>query len=108
MKKRTAASLSGTLRRELTRVANPARAAGMQAYMKSTMPYLGVSTVPMRAVCKRVFASHEVTDGRAWRRDVLEVWRGARYREERYAAIELSGDKRARSFQTMESLPMYE
>jgi len=102
------ASLQAILRRELRKVAVSTKAAGMQAYMKSSMPYFGVSTVPMRAVCKRVFAAHPIVDAPSWRRDVLAIWRGARYREERYAAIELSGDKRARRFQTLEALPMYE
>ncbi len=35
-------SLAATLRQRLADVAEPGRAAGMQAYMKSAMPYLGV------------------------------------------------------------------
>jgi 3-methyladenine DNA glycosylase AlkD len=62
----------------------------------------------MRAACKKVFSTHPVEDAATWRRDVLGVWRGARFREERYAAIELAGDRRARAFQTMAALPMYE
>jgi 3-methyladenine DNA glycosylase AlkD len=100
--------LPSILRRELRKSAIAENAPAMQAYMKSAMPYLGVSAVPMRAVCKRVFADHAIVDAAAWRRDALEVWRGAQYREERYAAIELTGDKRARPFQTMDALPMYE
>lgn len=76
--------------------------------MKSAMPFHGVGAVPLRAVCRRLFATHPVTDAAAWRRDVLSLWRGARFREERYAAIELTGDRRARPYQTMASLPMYE
>jgi 3-methyladenine DNA glycosylase AlkD len=49
-----------------------------------------------------------VTGSVAWRRDVLGIWRGARFREERYAAIELTGDRLARPFQRMDALPMYE
>jgi len=108
MKKRAAASLCAILRRDLAEVAVAGRAAGMQAYMKSAMPYLGVSSVPLRAVCKRVLSAHPLPSARSWRRDVLDLWHTARYREERYAAIELSGDKRARAFQTLEALPMYE
>jgi len=108
MKRTAAAALSASLRRELAGVALADKAAGMQAYMKSTMPYLGVSSVPLRQVCKRVFASHPMTDAASWRRDVLELWRGAHHREERYGAIELSGDKRARAFQTLAAVPMYE
>src|SRR5262249_50080112 len=35
-------------------------------------------------------------------------WRKAKYREERYAAIELTGDPRYRGFNTFETLEMYE
>ncbi len=76
--------------------------------MKSAMPFHGVGAVPLRAICKRVFAAHPVDDAAAWRKDVLAIWRGAKFREERYAAIELTGDRRARPFQTMDALGMYE
>jgi 3-methyladenine DNA glycosylase AlkD len=100
--------LLAALRRALARAGTPERVAGAQAYMKSAMPFHGVDTETLRAICKAVFASHPVPDAARWRRDVLAVWRGARFREERYAAISLTGDRRARPFQTMESLPMYE
>ena len=101
-------SLAETLRAKLSAVADPKRAPGMQAYMKSAMPYLGVSTVPMRQVCKSLFADLAWPDGAAWQADVLAIWRGAEYREERYAAIELTGVRAARAFQHMDALAMYE
>jgi 3-methyladenine DNA glycosylase AlkD len=67
-----------------------------------------VNAKTLRAICRRVFAAHPVERAPAWRRDVLAIWRGAKFREERYAAIELTGDRRARPFQTMASLPNYE
>lgn len=39
---------------------------------------------------------------------MLAIWRGARFREERYAALELAGMRRFQAFQTLETLPMYE
>jgi len=104
----TVGTLAGTLRSALRRVAEPARAAPMQAYAKSSMPYLGVIAVPLRRVCREVFADVELPTAAAWRRAVLELWRGARFREERYCAIELTGVKRFEPFQDMASLPMYE
>lgn len=101
-------NLSETLRAKLTETADPARASGMQAYMKSAMPYLGVSAVPMRQVCKTVFADLTWPDSTAWQADVLAIWRGARFREERHAAIELSGVRAARTFQRIDALPIYE
>ena len=101
-------TLLQTLRAKLSEVAEPERAPGMQAYMKSAMPYLGVSAVPMRQVCKAAFADVAWPDSEAWQADVLAIWRGAEYREERYAAIELTGVRAARGFQHMEALGMYE
>jgi 3-methyladenine DNA glycosylase AlkD len=100
--------LQRVLRAELKRVADPDRAAGAQAYMKSTMPFYGIASTPMRKVCREVFAEHPLSTPAAWRREVLRIWRGARYREERYAAIELTGYKRYRGFQDRDALPMYE
>jgi 3-methyladenine DNA glycosylase AlkD len=89
-------------------VADPARAPQMQAYMKSAMPFLGVSSVPLRAVCKDLFADLVYADGAAWQADVLAIWRAATFRELRYAAIELTGIRAARPFQTLAALAMYE
>jgi 3-methyladenine DNA glycosylase AlkD len=100
--------LAEILRAKLEAAADPARAIGMRAYMKSAMPCLGVSTEPRRAICKSVFAGLAWPDAAAWREDVLAIWRGARYREERYAAIELTGVRAAREFQHMDALAMYE
>jgi 3-methyladenine DNA glycosylase AlkD len=100
--------LLAEIRRELSREAEPERAKGMQAYMKSAMPFLGVPSPRMRAICKRVFAGHAIVDAATWRNDVLALWRGAKFREERYAAIELTSERRARAFHTMDALPMFE
>lgn len=100
--------LLSTIRRAFAREGDPQRARDMQAYMKSTMPFHGVPAPRMRAICKQVFAAHDVEDAVTWRDDVLSLWRGARFREERYAAIELTSDRRARPFHTMAALPMFE
>ena len=89
-------------------MAEPGRAAGMRAYMKSEMPYLGVSAVPLRQVCRALFAGLEWRHSADFQSTVLRIWRGARHREERYAAVELSGVRAARAFQTPAALPMYE
>jgi 3-methyladenine DNA glycosylase AlkD len=96
------------VRRELQAVAVPARVAAMQAYMKSSEPCLGVAAVPLRAGCRRAFAAVTLANPAAWRTLVLQLWRGAAFREERYAAIELAADRRARGFQNIDALPMYE
>jgi 3-methyladenine DNA glycosylase AlkD len=50
----------------------------------------------------------EFASAAAWKRSVLALWRGAQFREERYAALILAGHRAAREWQTMDALPMYE
>jgi 3-methyladenine DNA glycosylase AlkD len=101
-------TLARSLLAQLRAAADPARAPAMQAYMKSAMPFLGVATVPLRQVCKAAFAELTWLDSAAWQADVLEIWRNANFREERYAAIELTGVTAARAFQRIDALPMYQ
>ena len=56
----------------------------MQAYMKSAMPFLGVSAVPLRAVCREAFAGLVFENSAKWQAEVLSIWRGAQFREERH------------------------
>lgn len=76
--------------------------------MKSTMPYYGVTSVPLRAICKRLFAEHPLADYDEWRSTILSLWREASHREERYAALALAHDRRYRRLQTLDMLPVYE
>ncbi|HEU4559500.1 MAG TPA: DNA alkylation repair protein [Longimicrobium sp.] len=103
-----AADLLARLRAALAAAGDPARAAGAQAYMKSAMPYHGVPATPQRAIFREVFAGVSFPSASAWRETVLHLWRNAEYREERYAALWLAGDRRAAKFQAMDALPMYE
>lgn len=101
-------SLGTAVRMALREAAEPAKAATMRAYMKSDMPFLGVQAVRRRAALRRVFAAHPIGTAPEWRRAVLDLWRAAEYREERYAAIELTGYHLYREFQTLYTVPMYE
>src|SRR5690242_7616279 len=86
----TSSALLRAIRKALRDWADPAKAPIMQAYMKSEMPYLGVQTPQQRKTSKAVFAEFPLGSFEMWRDAVLDLWRGARYREERYAAIELA------------------
>lgn len=96
------------LRTELAAAADPSRAPGMQAYMKSKMPFHGVKMPQLRAVVRETLggAGFETCD--EWRQELLAIWRGARYREERYAALVLAADRRHTACINVESLPMFE
>jgi hypothetical protein len=75
------------LRKVLSNLADPTKAPIMQAYMKSAMPYLGIQAVPFRKATKAVLAAHPLDSFEDWRDSALALWRGARFREERYAVI---------------------
>ncbi|TME49270.1 MAG: DNA alkylation repair protein [Chloroflexi bacterium] len=88
-------------------VANPQKASGMRAYMKSTMPYYGINLPQVRAISRRVFDGSEMSCDE-WRKTILELWRGARYREERYAVQVLLTMRRHAGCLTPSDMPMPE
>ena len=96
------------MRAALAAAADPERAPRMQAYMKSETPYRGIAAPDMRAISEVIFADHPLETCGEWRAAVLELWRDARFREERYAAIELLGHRRHRDCRTPDVLPLYE
>jgi 3-methyladenine DNA glycosylase AlkD len=100
--------LLSQLRKALQKVADPARAAPMQAYMKSTMPYHGVPAPVMRKAVRACFVDLEFATTAQWQTQVLQLWRNAGFREERYAALYMAGDKRWQAFQTPSAMKMYE
>lgn len=97
-----------SLRKILRAAGDPRKAHAMQAYMKSTMPHHGVATPQLRRILKAYFADQPFPSAAAWQAQVLDLWRSARYREERYAALHLAGDPRARPFQTPAAMRLYE
>jgi 3-methyladenine DNA glycosylase AlkD len=100
--------LVAEVRRALAEAADPAKAGPMQAYMKSAMPYRGVKSPGVRLITRRVFETFPLATVAAWRDTVLELWRGAAFREERYVAIALSGDHAYRQHQVPAAIPMYD
>jgi 3-methyladenine DNA glycosylase AlkD len=100
--------LLAKLRNALQRAGDPVKAQAMQAYMKSSMPYHGVPTPLLRELCKATFAKLQFATAPDWQAQILDLWRGARFREERYGALHLAGDKRWQPFQTLSAMKMYE
>ena len=88
--------------------ADPVRAPQQQAYMKSDMPYFGVSVPDCRRIAAAVFRAHPLPDAGAWEAAILDLWRRAGRREERYAAIGLLHFKRYAGWLEPARLPMVE
>ena len=97
------------VRAALRSVGDPERAAGQQAYMKSSMPYRGITSPELRALLRPLFTDAALVPSsrEAWEVDVRALWDDAAYREERYAAIALTGHRVARAWQDPAALPLY-
>ncbi len=97
------------IRGALEAAGNPERAAAQQAYLKSAMPHRGISSPDREALLRPILADPELAPaGRGvWEATVRELWDQATYREERYAALALSGQRAARTWQDVGTLDLY-
>lgn len=95
--------LVSSIRSALRKAADPTRAPGMQAYMKSAMPYLGVRVPEVRRITRSLAKIHPPTDLES---AVRMLWNEATYREERYAAAALTGLAAAKGQLTL--VPLHE
>jgi 3-methyladenine DNA glycosylase AlkD len=73
----------------LTAHAQPGQAGAMQAYMKSAMPFLGIAAPLRRRLVAVAAQAHPITDATTLQATVLQLWRQATHREQRYAALDL-------------------
>jgi 3-methyladenine DNA glycosylase AlkD len=96
------------IRAGLAAAADPVRAKGAQAYMKSAMPFYGVPAPAQKRLWREVFTAHPLKTSAEWQRVVLGLWRPASFREERYAAVGLASDRRYLSYRTTGVIPMLE
>ncbi|HEY7595037.1 MAG TPA: DNA alkylation repair protein [Actinophytocola sp.] len=101
-------TLLTAVRAGLAELADPRKAPDMQRYMKSAMPFRGVSSPDRRVLGKRLFEEYPLSSVDEWRASILSLWRDAEYREERYLAIDLAGHRRYAAWQTPDLVPMYD
>lgn len=81
--------LVAAVRATLAAAGDPLRAAQQQAYMKSALPYRGLTAPQLRQLLRPVLAEHPLDDRTVWEDTIAELWDGATHREEWYAAIAL-------------------
>ena len=89
-------------------VADRERAIQQQAYMKSAMPYYGIAAPVLRNISRELFKGHPIDQAAVWEATILDLWRNARFREERYGAIELLSFKPYRQYFSPELMPLLE
>ena len=98
--------LIDSVRDALRAVADPVRAAGAQAYMKSLLPSLGVRVPEVRRITADAARTHPPASAQQLRATVLDLWRTAAFREEKYAAIDLTAQRMVAA--DLDMLPVYE
>ncbi len=94
-------------RQGLARLADPTVAAGMQAYMRSEMPFRGVQKPQRTQLLRQLVTDHPIDARAEWEQTVRVLWEEARYREERYLALGLTGHRSYAQWQRPDLLPLY-
>jgi 3-methyladenine DNA glycosylase AlkD len=102
-----ARDLDALVRDGIAAIADPTRAPRMQAYMKSALPYRGVTSAPLRALLTDLYTRHPLPDRTTWESCVRELWDRAGYREERYAAMALASHRHYSAYQDPGAMPLY-
>jgi 3-methyladenine DNA glycosylase AlkD len=85
-------------------LADPEKAAGMQAYMKTDMPFYGVQKSGRVPICRDVVRKFPPKDQAGYEATVLGLW-ALPHREEKYLALDVA--RRFKTFVTPASLPLY-
>jgi len=95
------------IRAVLATAGDPDRAVAQQAYMKSAVPYRGITSPELKQLLRPLLAAYTPAGRGEWERDVRDLWDGATHREERYAALALARHRKARQWQDPEALDLY-
>ena len=97
-----------TIRAELARYADPERAAGQQHYMKSVMPYRGLTSAQLTSVLRPILADPGFRLTRPeWEATIRTLWDQAAYREEWYASIAIGRYRTYRGWLDGETMPLW-
>jgi 3-methyladenine DNA glycosylase AlkD len=96
------------IRDGLAAAADPQRAPAMQTYMKSAMPYRGVTSPVNKPIFKKAIEDHPLPDAATWAVATRRLFHEASYREEWYGAIAVLAHRLYREHRTLEALPLYE
>lgn len=95
---------------ELKAAGDSGRAVGQQAYMKSAMPFRGLTSPTLKATMRPLLAdpAYLLNSRDEWEATVRDLWDGARFREERYAALAICAHRPYRQWATQRSaMPLY-
>lgn len=86
----TADAMVRLVRESLAAQANPDRAAGQQAYMRSALPYHGLTMPEVRRTMAALCRQYRLANADDWQRAIRDLWDGVTHREQWYAALALA------------------
>lgn len=97
-----------TLNSALKAAADAQRASKQQAYMKSAMPFFGVTAPVLQKMFREAITTHPCEDATHWFKRIVLMWRQATHREQRHCAIYLLGARQYQNWLTTDYLPELE
>jgi 3-methyladenine DNA glycosylase AlkD len=102
------AAVVAQVREALASAADPSRAAAMQAYMKSSMPFRGVSRPALVSALRPVLKGYRPVVRESFEATVRALFDDAEFREERYAALLLLSVRAADRWRDPDLVPLLE
>ncbi len=97
------------VRAQLAAHGDPDRALGQQRYMKSHLPYRGLTAPQLAAVLRPLLADPglRMSSRAQWEATIRTLWDEAAYREEWYAAIALARHRHYRGWMDSDAMPLW-
>jgi len=97
------------LRRALGTAGDAVRAAGQQRYMKSAMPYWGLTSPVLRATVRPILdePAYRIETRQKWEGTIRALWDEATHREEWYAALAVARHRHYRRWRDSDTMPLY-
>ncbi|MEO7447355.1 MAG: DNA alkylation repair protein [Humibacillus sp.] len=89
--------------------ADPERAAGQQRYMRSALPYLGLTAPTLAAALRPLLRDPDLAmaSREQWEATVEGLWQRATHREHWYAAIALARHRTYRAWVDSDAMPLW-
>lgn len=102
--------LVSEVRAALVARADPERAVGQQRYMRSALPYYGLTSPQLKAALTPLLRDPGLAMGsrEQWEATIGALWDGATHREEWYAAIALARHRSYRAWVDSDAMPLWE
>jgi 3-methyladenine DNA glycosylase AlkD len=94
----------------LAGLGDPERATGQQRYMRSALPYVGLTSPQLKAALAPLLRDPALAmaSRQQWEATIRALWDGATHREHWYAAIALARHRPYRTWVDSDAMPLWE